>query len=123
MSNYPVRTLDLVHTALRDQLDAEATPAEFRFYSAADAILGTVTLQNPCGSVDAGTGKLTFLPDSGAGSANGDAARVDIVDGAGLFWVTLPCVEGTVPVSGSCVMSSLAIENGVEIVIVSASIG
>ena len=124
MSNYPVRTLELVHTALRDKLDEHATlPAQFRFYNASEALIGTVTLEKPCGSVDAGTGQLTFLPDSGVGSANGTAARMDVLDGAGVFWVTMPCVEGVEPVSGSCVMPSLAIEVGSPIVVTSATIG
>lgn len=114
------------HTAFRDLLDSHATLAGFvRIRDAADVLLGTVPLDDPCGTVDGGTGQLTLAFDGREESADagGTAAYGEICDGDGDVHLALPCQAGTAAVSGKLVLNTLTIVAGGPIEIVSATIG
>lgn len=123
---YSVAALVAAHTALRDLLDSHATlPAAIRVRDAADVLLCTVPLDDPCGSVNGATGQLTFaisLRDESA-DAGGAAAYGEFVDGDGDVHLALPCQAGTAPVSGKLVLNTLTIIAGGPVEITSATIG
>lgn len=112
------------HTAFRDALDAGAGPAIVRVRSAADVLLGTVTLTDPCGTVSGSTGILTFsMAGTGSASATGTAAYAEFCTSAGAVELALPAQQGTTAVSGRFVMNSLSLVSGNPIEILAASVG
>lgn len=125
-ATYSVAALVAAHTAFRDLLDSHATlPGLIRVRDASDVLLGTVTLTDPCGSVNGETGQLTLsiaARDESA-DANGTAAYGELCDGSGAVHLALPCQAGTAPVSGKLVLNTLTIVAGGPIEISSATIG
>lgn len=111
------------HTALLNLLDS-GTAAKIRIRNSSDALLGTITLTDPAGSVNGTTGQLTLTQASnGVGSADGTAAYGEICESDGTVHVELPVDDGSSPVSGYLILGSLTIVNGGAIVLVSATIG
>lgn len=111
------------HTALRDRLDAGVGAARITIHDAADAVLGTIVLEEPCGAVDA-AGVLTFIQavreeDAAAGTASYGTLR----DGDGVAHRSLPCEAGTEPLAGKIVLNTLTIVAGSPIELVSATVG
>lgn len=123
---YSVAALVAAHTSLRDLIDSHATlPGIIRVRDAADVLLGTVTLADPCGTVNGTTGQLTLAiaaRDESADAA-GTAAYGEICDGAGNVHLALPCQAGTIAVSGMLVLNTLTIAAGGPIEIASATVG
>ncbi len=123
---YSVAALVAAHTAFRDLIDGHATLAgSLKIRDTADVLLGTIPLDDPCGSVDGGTGQLTFAitgREEGADAA-GTAAYGEFCDGAGDVHLALPCEAGTAPVAGRLVLNTLTIVAGAPIEAVSATVG
>lgn len=125
-ATYSVAALVAAHTAFRDLLDSHATlPGLIKVRDAADVLLGTITLADPCGSVDGGTGQLTLAiaAREEAADAAGTAAYGELCDGDGDVHLALPCQAGTEPVSGKLVLTTLTVVAGAPIEIDSATIG
>lgn len=123
---YSVAALVAAHTALRDLLDSHETlPGTIKVRDAADVLLCTVVLADPCGTVNGTTGQLTLsiaARDESA-DAGGVAAYGDICDGSGAVHLAMPCQAGTAAVSGKLVLNTLTIVAGGPVEMLSATIG
>lgn len=83
-------------TVVKDAIDAGSAGGTLEILTSGDALLASVTLDDPCGSVAAGV--LTFTtPRSNTASGSGTAAKAQIKDS-----------NGTVVVSGLTVGTSAA---------------
>ena len=112
------------HTALRDGIDSGAGAGKIEFLTSADALLGSVTLTDPCGTVNGTTGQLTLTAAGvGSGSATGVAAWGRITNSTGTVYLSMDTQAGTAAVSGKFVLSSTSITSGGAISLVSATIG
>lgn len=114
------------HTAFRDLIDSHATlPGTIKVRDAADVLLGTVTLADPCGTVNGTTGQVTFAVTTRDESADvgGTIAYAEICDGAGVVHLALPAEAGTAPVSGKAVFNTLVVVAGGPIEVSSVTIG
>lgn len=124
---YSVDLLVAAHTAVRDKILAGVgVLAAHRVYDAADVLLITLPLNaGTVGSVDALTGRLTLAPGAdGVGVASGTAAHADLIGNDGDVMASgIPVVAGTSSVAGHLVLTSTAIVPGVEVKIVSSTIG
>lgn len=99
--------------------------AKIRIKSAGGTVLAEIALANPIGTVNATTGQLTLSISAQEDSAlaTGDAATAEIATSANVAHLTMPCVQGTIAESGSCVLSSLTVVAGETVTIQSAVIG
>lgn len=122
---YSVAALEAAHAAFRDLLDASASAANITIHDDGDVLLGTIVLDDPCGSVSAETGQLTFAVDvdEDAAPAGGTADYARFNNGDGDEELRLDCQAGLSPVSGYLVLTTLAIVEGAPIEVVSATIG
>lgn len=126
--SYSVAALVAAHTAIRDLLDSDASlPGKLDIYddSVTPVLLGTITLTDPCGSINGTTGQLTLAQGAREESApaGGTAAFGVFKAGDGSEVLTLDCQAGTEPVSGALVLNTLTIVLGGPIELVSATIG
>lgn len=122
---YAPTALVAAHTAFRDLLDTGAGNATVKIRSAADVLLSTIDLDDPCGTVNGTTGQLTLDaagPDLSA-AASGTAAYAEICDVAGTPQLALPVQTGTVAVSGVAVLNTTAIAAGGTVTLLSITIG
>lgn len=122
---YSAAAVVAANTALLGLLDANANPAKIRIRDAGAVLLAEITLTDPAGTVNGTTGTLTLgiAAQETSAPASGTAATAQITDGAGVVHLTMPCVAGPAPVSGSCVLSSLGVEAGGSVNVTSAVIG
>jgi hypothetical protein len=122
---YSVAALVAAHTAFRDLVDGETGNAKILIRDSAEVLLAEIVLNDPCGTVAAGTGQLTLgvLTQEDDAPASGTADHAELVDGAGAVHLTLPCQQGSSAVSGACVLSSLAVVAGGDVNLISAVIG
>jgi hypothetical protein len=91
--------------------------------SASGALLATLTLPSPAGTVNALTGQLTLVSVSGYASAYGIAAYGELCEPGGSVVCALPCMQGDTPVAGRLVFSSTTLLGGGYVSIISATIG
>ena len=126
-ATYSVATRVAAHTAFRDLIDAGASPGFLRIRSSTDVLLAELTLKDPCGTVNAGTGQLTFDLTGGVqdlqANATGTAAYGEFTDSAGTVHLALPVQTGTTAVSGYLVMNTLSLVINTPVVLVSATVG
>lgn len=113
------------NTAFRDLLDSGSGAGLIKIRDAADVLLGTCTMDDPCGTVNGTTGQLTLDPVTGDSSAdaNGTAAYVELCDSDGDVHLSLPAQAGSVAVSGKAVLNTLSIVAGGPIEVLSVTIG
>lgn len=125
---YSVLSLVTAHTALRDLIDVHATlPGYLEIYddSVTPVLLATITFSKPCGSIDAGTGRLTFgttIREEMA-PASGVALFGVIKNGNDAEILTMPVQTASNPVSGYLVLNSTVILLDAPVELVSATIG
>ncbi|MDX9896531.1 MAG: hypothetical protein RBS34_13875 [Desulfofustis sp.] len=122
---YSAAALVAAHTAFRDLLDTGAGNATIKIRDASDVLLATITLADPCGSVNGTTGQLTFTVYAREDSApaGGTAAYGEFCDVAGAVHLSLPAQEGSVAVSGYLVMNTLTVVAAAPVEVSSAVIG
>ncbi len=98
---------------------------QLRIRSGSDALLAQVALAYPCGSVDPGTGRLTFFSAglSAPVDVAGTAAYGEFCDASGQVHLTLPAQAGVAPVAGRLVLDTLALEAGGTVSVQSATVG
>ena len=80
-------------------------------YDADDTLLGSVDLDDPVGTIDPVTGELALVPAAdGAWVVSSEAAYAVLYDGAETpnAMQSLPCQQGSEPVAGTCVLSTLS---------------
>lgn len=123
---YSVDALVAVHEAFRDLIDTATGTASISIQDSSNNEMMSIPLSTPSGSVDPATGSLTFS-DDGSGphtaSASGAASVARLMDGAGSVHLSMPCMEGSEPVSGYCVLSTANIVAGDGVDLVSLIIG
>jgi len=98
------------HTAFLALVDAGAGNATLKIRNSSDALLCTITLTDPAGTVNGTTGQLT-LTQSAAGTASttGTAAYAEVCSPAGTVHLAIPAQQGTAAVSGKIVLNTLSI--------------
>ena len=113
------------HTSFRDLVDSGSGAGFVRIRDAADVLLATIPLSDPCGSVNGTTGQLTLSiagPDTSA-DTNGTAAYGEICNSSGTVYLSLPTQAGSTAVSGKLVLNTLSIVSGTTVTLLSATIG
>lgn len=125
VATWAASVLVTVHTAVRDAIDGGSGAGIIRIRDAADVLLATITLDDPCGSVNGTTGQLTLAIDARDESADatGTAAYGEICTSAGTVIVAMPAQAGSTPVAGKIVMPSLSIASGAPVEVLSATVG
>ena len=79
-ATYSVAALSAAHAAFRDLIDAGTGPGEIRLRDAADTLLATVMLDDPCGAINGATGALHHLGVGVAGRVRRALAAAHLVN-------------------------------------------
>ena len=125
VQTYSAAALVAAHTAFRDLIDAGAAGGSIKIRDAADVLLATIPLTDPCGTINATTGQLTITPagrDESA-DATGTAAYAEVCDSNGVVYLSLPAQQGTAAVSGKVVLNTLSIVAGGLVEMLSVVVG
>ena len=125
VATYSAAALVAAHTAFKNLIDAGIAGGSIQIRDAADVLLATVPLTDPCGTVNPTTGQLTITMagrDESA-DATGTAAYGEFCDSAGLVHLSLPAQAGSAAVSGKIVINSLSIVAGGPVEVLSATVG
>ena len=123
-ATYSVAALVAAHTAFRDLIDGGAGAGMLRIRNAADALLATLVLADPCGTINGATGQLTFaIPGGDTVTTGGTAAYGEFCDSAGVVHLALPAQEGVAAVSGKLVLNSLTLMAGGPLDVIIARVG
>lgn len=123
-ATYSVAALVAAHTAFRDLIDGGAGAGTIRIRSAADVLLATVALSDPCGTVNGTTGQLTFsIPGGDNVTTTGAAAYGEFCSSAGTVHLALPAQEGAAAVSGKLVLNTLSLVAGGPLDVILARVG
>ena len=124
VATYSTDALVDVHTAFLDRVDISATAASIKIRDSADVLLCDVPLDDPSGTVDGGTGQLTFTwPGGDVATTAGTAAYGEICDGDGNAHLSMPAQVGVAAVSGYLILNTLTVIAGQPVTIVSATVG
>jgi len=124
VATYSVTALSAANTSFGDTIDGAATAGTLKIRDSADALLATITLDDPSFTVNGGTGQATFTADWGfLGTATGTAAYGELCDGDDAVHLALPAEEGIAAVSGKMVLSSLSIITGQVVQVISITVG
>ena len=125
VATYSAAALVAAHTAFKDLIDAGTAGGSIKIRDAADVLLATVPLTDPCGTVNGTTGQLTITPSGRDESADatGTAAYGEFCDSNGLVHLSLPAQAGSAAVSGKIVINSLSIVAGWPVEVLSATVG
>lgn len=123
-ATYSVEAKVAAHTSFMNLIDT-GSAGFVNVRDSADVLLAVCPLVDPCGSVNGGTGQLTFDFDGRDESANatGTAAYAEFCESDGTVHLSLPAQAGTVAVSGKIVLNTLSIVSGGPVEILSATIG
>jgi hypothetical protein len=124
-ATYSAAALVAATTAFRDLIDAGVGAGLIRVRSSTDVLLAEIPLQDPCGTVNGTTGRLTLLTDGRdeEAAADGVAAYAEVCDSAGLVHLALPAQVGASAVSGFVVLNTTTIVLGGPVEIISATVG
>ena len=125
VATYSAAALVAAHTAFKDLIDAGTAGGSIKIRDAADVLLATIPLTDPCGTVNGTTGQLTITMagrDESA-DANGTAAYGEFCDSNGLVHLSLPAQAGSAAVSGKIVINALTIVAGGPVEVLSATVG
>ena len=105
-------------------VDAGSGAGKLKIYSDADELLCTITLSDPAGAVNSGTGQLTITaPSSATGVAADDATYGTVTDSDDAVHLTAPVVEAPSASPGNIALSETAITIGSEIELISFTVG
>ena len=125
VATYSAAALVAAHTSFRDLIDTGVGAGSIKIRSAADVLLATIPLADPCGSVNAATGRLTMAiagRDESA-DASGTAAYGEICDVAGVVHHSLPAQQNASAVSGFITLNTLVVVALGPVEILSVTIG
>lgn len=125
VATYSAAALVAANTSFRDLIDAGAAGGAIKIRDAADVLLATIPLTDPCGTVNGTTGKLTITPSGRDESADagGTAAYGEFCDSNGLVHLSLPVQVGSSAVSGKLVLNTMTIVAGGPVEVISATVG
>jgi hypothetical protein len=122
-------TIDLllpVRTEMLATIDTGVARPAFRIYDSGNVLLATLALADPAGSVNGTTGLITLTPGTPETNApaSGVASYATLSDGDGVILENnVPVEQGTAPVAGKVVISTLNIIAGGTVELISATIG
>lgn len=125
-ATYSVDAKEAAHIAFRDLIDAGSAGGSLKIRDASDVLLAEIPLADPCGTVSAVTGVLTFDVTSAedtSADATGTAAYGEFCDSDGNVHLSLPAEAGLSAVSGKLVLNSLSIVSGGPVTLISATVG
>ncbi len=123
-ATYSVAAKVAAHQALVDLIDGGSVEGYIAIMDASDVVLSTIPLDDPCGTVAAETGLLTFsIAGSEVPPTEGTAAYGEFRDSNHNAHLALPAQSGGSPVSGYIVLNTLTIVADAEITISSATVG
>ena len=124
-ATYSVAAKVAAHQAFANLIDAGAGAGLIKVRDSGDVLLGTIILDDPAGSVNGGTGQLTFTiaTNDASADASGTIAYVEFTDSDGTVQLSLPAQQGGSAVSGYAVFNTLTVIAGAPLEIVSATIG
>jgi hypothetical protein len=124
VATYSATALVAAQTSFRDIIDTGSGTGSIKIRTAADVLLATYPLLDPCGTVNGTTGRLTFsLGTRPNAVATGTAAYGEICDVAGAVQLALPTQAGGAAVNGFLVLNTLSLVSGGPVEILSATIG
>lgn len=122
--NYSAAVSIAVQTALLSEIDAGVSAAKMKLYTEADALLATITLDDPAGTVNGTTGQLTITaPATVAATGTGTCTYGTLTDSADTVILTAPVTQGSSAISGDIVLSTTAVVTGADIELISFTIG
>jgi len=125
VATYSAAALVAAHTSFLDLIDTGVGAGSIKVRDAADVLLATIPLVDPCGTVNGTTGQLTLAiaaRDESA-DAGGIAAYGEVCDVAGAVHLALPAQAGEAAVAGKIVLNTLTIVAGGPVEVLSATIG
>lgn len=125
-ATYSVAAKKAAHEAFRDTIDGGSGAGKLRIRSSSDVLLAEIPLADPCGTVNANTGQLTFTVTNAkdtSADATGTAAYGEFCDSNNAVHLSLPAQSGTVAVTGKLVLNTLSIVTGGSVELVSATVG
>ena len=125
-ATYSVAALSAAHAAFRDLIDAGTGPGEIRLRDAADTLLATVMLDDPCGIINGSTGALDFaIPGGDLAAVTGTLYEgyAQFCDSAGVVHLTLPTETGTAAIPGKLVVNGFNLIAGAPLDVVLARVG
>lgn len=119
---YSVAARGAAQTALLGEIDAGTGAGKLKLYTDADALLATIPLADPAGSVTSGQLTIT-APSSVAATGSGTCTYGTITDSDDVVILTAPAQAGSSAVSGKIVISTTALVTGADVELVSCVIG
>lgn len=125
VATFSAAALVAAQTSFRDLIDSGSGAGAMKIRDAADVLLATATLADPCGTVNGTTGRLTFSVEGSVitpGTA-GTAAYAEFCNSDGVVHLAVPCVTGSAAVANRVVMNTLVLFVGQPLTLISARIG
>ena len=123
-ATYSAAALIAANTSFKTLLDAGSGPAVIKIRDAADVLLATVAMTDPCGTVNGTTGQLVFgIAADATAAASGTAAYAELCDSTGTVHLAVPVQAGTASVAGKLVLNTLSFVSGGAVRVVGASLG
>lgn len=124
-ATFSAAALVAAQTSFRDLIDSGSGAGAMKIRNAADVLLATATLADPCGTVNGTTGRLTFSIEGTAitPSLAGTAAYAEFCNSDGVVHLAVPCVVGSAAVSNRVVLNTLTLFVGQPLTLISARIG
>lgn len=110
---FSVPALTAAHQSFITLLDTGAAAnATVTVHDELDVLLGTITLDAPCGTIDGPTGRLdfSFLSQEASAPATGTIDHIKLRDRDGVEHLTIPAVFGGEPVAGYAVFNTLSVQ-------------
>ena len=124
VATYSATALVDANTSFLDLIDGAATAGAIKVRDSSDTLLGTITLDDPSGTVNGTTGQLTFTsPGGDLATAAGVPAYGEMCDGDGVVHLSMPVDEGTTPTSGYLMLNTLTVVDGQVLELASAVVG
>lgn len=112
------RAKDLIYAPGEDPADVPTLTV----LSSAGQTLAVIDLDPAHATVTNDAALKIGIMDAGNATADGTAASVLVKDADGTAHIGLPCLAGTEPVAGSCVLNTLAISAGALVTIMDLTI-
>jgi hypothetical protein len=124
-ASFSVAALAAANGAFKDLVDAGSGPGVIKLFTEADVLVATIVLEDPCGTVNVGTGQLVLAiaTQEDAAPAGGTVTYGRIEDSAGTLHLAIPVVQGGIPVAGYIVMNTVVVVEGSPVEILSATLG
>lgn len=112
------------HSSFRDLVDSGSGPGTLKIRNSADVLLATITLTDPCGTVNGTTGQLTLTAASSPNATvTGTAAYAELCNSTGTVYFSADTQAGSSAVAGKLVINTLALVAGTPVELMNGTIG